>query len=304
MTIRNLEIFEEVCRCMNMSKAAQNLLISQSSVSQVVSSLEKEYNTILFERLNHTLYLTDSGKELLFLSHQVLKTIDQLENRMKDSAYKKKLKLGVSTTIGDCLIYPLLDDYENQYGSMPISVEMGNTKSMEKKLLTAKMDMAIIQRTSLSPFLRYIPFLEDRMAVVCWKDHPFNGKTISLEELKGENLVAREKGSGTQMLIDSIFTEHRLSLKKSWVCMGSDSVKKAVSNKAGIAVISRSLVTDELNRGLLGEIYINNQEFIRWFDLVYHKDKMQDEEFKRFLKFCESLDRENLEKLMGNGMKK
>lgn len=49
------------------------------------------------------------------------------------------------------------------------------------------------------------------MAVVCWKDHPFNGKTISLEELKGENLVAREKGSGTQMLIDSIFTEHRLS---------------------------------------------------------------------------------------------
>ena len=49
------------------------------------------------------------------------------------------------------------------------------------------------------------------MAVVCWKDHPFNGKMISLEELKGENLVAREKGSGTQMLIDSIFTEHRLS---------------------------------------------------------------------------------------------
>ena len=80
MTIRNLEIFEEVCRCMNMSKAAQNLLVSQSSVSQAIASLEKEYDTILFERLNHTLYLTDSGRELLFLSHQVLKTIDQLEN--------------------------------------------------------------------------------------------------------------------------------------------------------------------------------------------------------------------------------
>ena len=55
MTIRNLEIFEEVCRCMNMSKAAQNLLVSQSSVSQAIASLEKEYDTILFERLNHTL---------------------------------------------------------------------------------------------------------------------------------------------------------------------------------------------------------------------------------------------------------
>ena len=64
MTIRNLEIFAEVCRHMNMSKAAQTLLISQSSVSQAISSLEKEYNVLLFERLNHSLYLTKAGKDL------------------------------------------------------------------------------------------------------------------------------------------------------------------------------------------------------------------------------------------------
>jgi DNA-binding transcriptional LysR family regulator len=304
MTIRNLEIFEEVCRCMNMSKAAQNLCVSQSSVSQAVASLEKEYNTILFERLNHTLYLTDSGKELLFLSHQVLKTIDQLENRMKDSAYKKKLKLGVSTTICDCLIYSLLEDYEKQYGDINISVEMGNTKSMEKKLLTAKMDMAIIQRTSLSHFLKYIPFLEDRMAVVCRTDHPLCGKTVPLAQLKGENMVVREKGSGTQMLIDHIFTEHRIPMKKSWTCMGSDSVKKAVFHKVGIAVISRFLVAEELKQGMLGEIYISDQEFTRWFDLVYHKDKIQNGEFKSFLEFCRSLNRGKLEKLIEEGIQK
>ena len=288
MTIRNLEIFEEVCRCMNMSKAAQNLLVSQSSVSQAIASLEKEYDTILFERLNHTLYLTDSGRELLFLSHQVLKTIDQLENRMGNSEYKKKLKLGVSSTIGDCLIYPLLDAYEERYGNIPVAVEMGNTKSMEKKLLTAKMDLAIIQRTSLSPYLRYTPFLEDKMTVVCWKGHPLEGKSVLLKELNGETIVAREKGSGTQMLLDRIFTERRLSVKKSWICMGSASVKKAVSHKAGISVISRFLVADELKNGLLGEIHISDQEFIRWFDLVYHKDKIQDQTFRQFLSFCAS----------------
>ncbi len=301
MTIRNLEIFEEVCHCMNMSKAAQNLMVSQSSVSQAIASLEKEYNTILFERLNRSLYLTDSGKELLFLSHQVLKTIDQLENRMSDSAYKRKLKLGVSSTIGDCLIYPLLGTYEKQYGTARITVEMGNTKSIEKKLLTAKMDIAIIQRTSLSPFLRYIPFLEDHMSVICWKGHPLEEKSVPLEDLKGEKLVSREKGSGTQMLIDRIFTEHRLSLKKSWVCMGSDSVKKAVGHRAGIAVISRFLAAEEIKNGLLGEIHINNQEFTRWLDLVYHKDKIQDREFQHFLEFCTSLQSEDLRKLIENG---
>ena len=174
---------------------------------------------------------------------------------------------------------------------------------MEKKLLTAKMDMAIIQRTSLSPFLRYVPFLEDRMAVVCWKEHPLCGKTVTLEELKSENMVVREKGSGTQMLIDRIFTEHRLSMKKSWTCMGSDSVKKAVAHKVGIAVISRFLVAEELKQGTLGEIFISNQEFTRWFDLVYHKDKIQNREFKSFLNFCSSLDREKLEKLIEDDIK-
>ena len=143
MTIRNLEIFCEVCRSMNMSKAAQALLISQSSVSQAVAALEKEYRVTLFERLNHSLYLTDAGKDLLFLSHQVLKTIEQLDRRMSDSAYETKLRLGVSTTLGNCLIHPLLAAYRQNFPEGRISVEMANTKTLEKKLLTAKMDIAL-----------------------------------------------------------------------------------------------------------------------------------------------------------------
>ena len=63
MTIRYLEIFVEVCKYMNMSRAAQSLMISQSSVSQAVKALEKRYNVLLFERLNHNLYLTAAGEK-------------------------------------------------------------------------------------------------------------------------------------------------------------------------------------------------------------------------------------------------
>ena len=83
MTIRYLEIFVEVCKQMNMSKAAQSLMISQSSVSQAVAALEKEYGTILFERLNHSLYLTKAGEQMLYLSSQVLKSVSQMEKTMK-----------------------------------------------------------------------------------------------------------------------------------------------------------------------------------------------------------------------------
>ena len=71
MTIRNLEIFVEVCKHMNMSKTAQNMMISQSSVSQAIHSLENEYGIRLFERLNHSLFLTNAGKQMLYLSRSL-----------------------------------------------------------------------------------------------------------------------------------------------------------------------------------------------------------------------------------------
>ena len=200
MTIRNLEIFCEVCRSMNMSKAAQALLISQSSVSQAVAALEKEYQVTLFERLNHSLYLTDAGRDLLFLSHQVLKTIEQLDRRMSDSAYETKLRLGVSTTQGNCLIHPLLAAYRQSFPEGRISVEMANTKTLEKKLLTAKMDIALIQQAAHSSHLEYIPLLEDELIVICWSGHPLVGKTVDLAALSQEVMVTRKRAAAPACL--------------------------------------------------------------------------------------------------------
>lgn len=94
MTIRYLEIFVEVCKYMNMSRAAQSLMISQSSVSQAVKALEKEYNVLLFERLNHNLYLTAAGEKMLYLATQVLKSIGRLNSAMHNAP--------VSLNIGSC----------------------------------------------------------------------------------------------------------------------------------------------------------------------------------------------------------
>ena len=239
MTIRNLEIFAEVCRHMNMSKAAQTLLISQSSVSQAISSLEKEYNVLLFERLNHSLYLTKAGKDLLFLSQQVLNTIEQLEYRMTNTSHQTALNLGVCTTIGNSLIHPLLRTYRETYENSNIIVEMNNSKSLEKKLLTAKLDLAIMQKTKYSQYIKYIPFLEDELVIICWRDHPLAGKTINIRELKNEAFIAREKGSGTEIFLEQIFSDHNIALKKSWICNGIHSVIQAVYHKEGLAIISR-----------------------------------------------------------------
>ena len=298
MTIRNLEIFVEVCRQMNMSKAAQTMMISQSSVSQAISSLEKEYEVLLFERLNHCLYLTEAGRQMFYLSTQVLKSIESLDYKMKDASFQNTLNIGVCTTIASCLIHPLLAKHRSLHNTSRIHVEMNNSKSLEKRLLAAKLDLAIVQRTKPSPYLEYIPILDDELTVICWNEHPLAGKEVYLEELENEYFICREKGSGTELLLEKAFISHNLSLKAGWVCNSIDSACQAVMHQAGIAAVSHYLVREKVENHELNFIKIKDFRFTRQFDLAYHKDKIHEPHFEDFINTFMMLGKDGMEELI------
>lgn len=300
MSIRKLEIFIEVCRHLNMSKAAQSLFISQSSVSQAIASLEKDYNVCLFERLNHSLYLTDAGQDLLFLAQQVQRSLEQLDSRMRSKAGQNTLRLGACTTIGSCLIHPLLAAYRQKYPDADIIVEIGNSQNLEQKLLTAKLDLAIVQKSRFYRQLQYLPLLTDDLIVICWPGHPLAGQAVSLRQLQDEAFVAREQGSGTEALLEESFALSDLPLKTSWICSGTDAVKQAVMHHAGLAVISRFLVQRELAAGTLAAITLTERPLTRSFELAYHKDKLQDTCFRQFTAFCGSQSEAGLLRLIAS----
>lgn len=301
MTIRSLEIFAEVCRHMNMSKAAEALMISQSSVSQAVSSLENEYQVRLFERLNHSLYLTDAGRELLYLAAQVLKNLELLDGRMKDSSFHNQLCLGVCSTIGSCLIHPLLEYYRGVWQETSVTVEMGNSKNLEKKVLNAKLDLAIVQRTEPSPHLEYLPVLEDELIVICWNGHPMAGREAAFRDLRNERFIRREQGSGTEILLEQAFLHCGIPVKEGWICNSIAAVKEAVRHQEGIAVISKYTVKKDLELHTLSSITITDYPFKRQFDLIFHKDKTQDPCFLSFVDTCMQLGNEGMKKLILNG---
>lgn len=301
MTIRNLEIFAAVCTYMSMSKAAETLMVSQSSVSQAVSSLEKEFHVILFERLNHKLYLTDAGENMRYLTRQVLQSVDQLQKTMEDGTLTNKMRLGVSTTIGDCLVYPLTKAFAQTYPAS-FTVEISNSKSLEKKVLNARLDVVIIQSAKISPFLEYMPLLHDSMALVCAPSHSLAGQTVSVLDLAKEDFVVREKGSGTEILLEQTFANYNLHLQKPWRCNNPESVKQAVLQQAGIALLSRYLVQRELREGRLKEIYMQEPVWERDFVLAYHKDKRQDPCFQHFISFCQNLGNEGIKSLILNNI--
>ena len=281
MTVRYLEIFTEVCRQMSMSKAARALMISQSSVSQAVKALEQEYGVLLFERLNHTLYLTPAGEKLLYLATQVLKSIDKLNAAMLDAP--QTLNIGSCNTV---------------YPKVHVSAEISNTQTLTEKILNGRLDLAIIPETMRQEDFNYLPFFEDDIVVICHPAHPLAWQTVQLPALQQEVFVGREIGSATESLLKNIFDKHGFTLKIDCVCNSTASVKQAVRHKMGIAVISRYLVKRELAEHTLACINVSGNVFTRRFALIYHKDKLLTGEFTDFTAFCRQLGQQGLENLI------
>ncbi len=296
MTIRYLEIFVEVCKYMNMSRAAQSLMISQSSVSQAVKALEKEYNVLLFERLNHNLYLTDAGEKMLYLATQVLKSIGRLNSAMHNAPVS--LNIGSCNTVGASFLYPLLAEFKKLSPDIHISAEISNTQTLTEKILNSSLDLAIVPETVQQDSFEYLPFFDDDIVVICWPGHLLEGRTAALEEIAGEVFVGRENGSATDLLLKNVFAKNGLPLKINCVCNSAASVKLAVKNKMGIAFISRFLVKRELKEHKLGCINLCSKVFTRRFGIIYHKDKVLSKEFTSFTGFCRQLGQQGLETLL------
>lgn len=296
MTIRYLEIFVEVCNQMSMSKAAQKLYISPSSISQAISELENEYNTKLFERLSKKLYLTSHGKELLFHAKQLLYDLEQMNLKMRNLSYQGIVRIGASTTIGYKLIYPILEKFQNLYPSVKVQVEIGNSSHIEQKILSYDLDIAIIQMDSPCCELTYIDFLDDKLMLVCHPENPLAGQTVRINQLCSEPIIAREHGSRTQKMIQDVFDESHITPNITWVCKSIDSIKEAVKHNKGIALLSQYVIQDELKNGKIAKVNLKESNFIRKFYISYHKNKHLTEYINSFITLCRTIKEKNPEK--------
>ena len=294
MTFRDLEIFVEVCNQMSMSKAAQKLYISPSSISQAISELEKKYNTKLFERLSKKLYLTSHGNELLFHAKQLLYDLEQMNLKMRNLSYQGLIRIGVCTTIAYKLIYPILEEFQNLYPSVNIQVEIGNSYYIERKILSSDLDVAIIQMDSPCSQLTYVDFLDDILVFVCQSENPLAGQTIKIEKLSSEQIIAREHGSRTQKMLQDAFDKVHIIPNVEWICKSIDSVKEAIKHNKGIALLSQYVIQDELKNGEIAKINLKEYNFTRKFYISYHKNKHLTEYINSFIMLCNSIkEREN-----------
>lgn len=297
MTNRELQIFVAVAECGRMSDAAKQLFITQSSVSQAISSIEKEYDILLFERLSHSLYLTRAGKELLSYAQSMFSIRGDMEAFLRSKSEARGIRVGATITVGTCVISPILLRLNALVPSGYLEVHVENTHILEEMLVKNQIDIGLVEGRVTHPDLTVVNTIHDELVLICSPAHRFSGlASVSAADLENEPLIMREKGSGTRAQFEEQMAARKLKTVVRWSCCNSEAIKRAVIDGHGVSVISERLVRGEVAAGTLWACRVGDLKLDRYFSLVYHHKKYFTDTLKAFTRCCEEFAREESEK--------
>ena len=153
----------------------------------------------------------------------------------------------------------------------PTSISVSGLDSIVK-LLRNELDFAVIDNVKGLEALRTVPLGKEEMAVVCRSDHR-SGNSITLEELAGERLLLREKGSGTRDSIDTVFGAAGLTVSALLDSSSTYALLSCAREGLGVTILPRSLTAEALREGTLKELTVTDGAFFRRYYLAHHKNK-------------------------------
>jgi LysR family transcriptional regulator, transcriptional activator of the cysJI operon len=268
-----LRVFRAVARHLNFRIAAEELLLTQSAVTQQIKALESELDVPLFDRAGGRVALSVAGDALLPFAERLAELSAQAREAVAAATGGSagRLSLGASQTIGQYLLPKLIAGFLQQYPKVEISVIGGNTQTILEALVEHRVQLCLIEGPPMRRDVQLEPFMEDHMVCVVPAGHKWADAEISLEQLQGATLVARELGSGSRRIVEQALEKAGFEVKKLHLVMTFDSTEgllSAVEAGLGIAFVSRWAVRNHLALGTLKVARVRGLNLARMFSLA------------------------------------
>ncbi len=267
-TLHQLKVFEATARHGSFTRAAEELFITQPTVSSQIKQLTKVIGLPLFEQLGKRLYLTDAGQELLKTCQDIFERLENFEMKVADLKGTKQgqLRLGVITT-AKYFIPRILGSFCQQYPGIEVSLKVTNHQQIQRRMLENEDDLYIASNPPEGIDLSTQPFLDNPLVVIALKTHPLAGKKkISIHDLEGEPFIMREQGSGTRKAVQNLFDKHDISVHVRLELGSNEAIKQAIAGGLGISVLSQHTLISE---GIDSELTVLDVEHFpiqrRWY---------------------------------------
>jgi DNA-binding transcriptional LysR family regulator len=290
VTVTQLVAFITVVKRGSVTAAAEELVVTQPSVSAAVNALQRELGVVLMERSGRSLRPTPAGEAYVPYVTDVLGLLEQGARAAREAtdAARRTLRVGAVTTAGEYLIAPLLRTFRDAHPELEITLHVGNRENVFGLLLAHDLDLAITGRPPEELALHARAFAQNEFVLITAPSDPLAKlKSVGVEELAGRSWLLREPGSGTRNMCEEYLAAHALNPRI--LTLGSNgAIKQASAMGLGVALQSRIAVELELELGVLATLSVRGGLPTRAWHAVHPAVGPQRSEARAFEEFLDS----------------
>jgi DNA-binding transcriptional LysR family regulator len=286
MQIESLKVFCDLTETESFTKAAQINSVTQSAVSQQISSLERQFKSLLIERSKKKFRLTREGQVLYDFSKQIIQTYDALHSKLQE------IKDIISGTIRVATIYsiglhdlpPYIKKFMKDYPTVNIHVEYRRANQVYDDVLGNVVDLGLVAYPQRDLKLEVISLRKDPLVLICHPQHAFAKlKTTKLKTISGQKFIGFEPDIPTRKALDKILRENNVEVHTVMEFDNIETVKRAVEIDAGISIVPLSTISQEINKQTLAAVQFDDGDFFRPLAAIYKKNKVLSPAMKQFL---------------------
>lgn len=286
-SFRQLEVFLATARSENLSRAAEQLAMSQSAASGALKDLEQQFDIRLFDRAGKRLKLNELGRALQPRAEALLEQAAALERGFARHEDLGRLKIGATLTIGNSIAVEMLARFLAQYPEARVELEVANTARIAAAVAAFELDLGLIEGELVSPDLTVTPWREDELVVFCAPEHPLAAVgSLDDDHLRSASWILREPGSGTRQTFDRAMRGLLGDLHVRLELHHTDGIQRAVSAGLGIGCLSRLTVEEAFASGRLLPLNVPGRDLRRRFSLILHRQKYQSAGIRHWIDLC------------------
>ena len=276
MDVRDLQVFLSVAKHLNYTRAAEEVNLSQPSVSVRMRQLERDLGSKLFEQLGKKVALTEAGELLIPYATRVIAILEDVRHAVGElnGLERGSLRIGASTTPGMYLVPQTIAHFKQRYPRVEVHLAVKDTRQIEEGVIQNEFDFGFVGGHLAGDEVDVIPWLTDQIVLVTTPKHRLaQKKLVKPQELQKENFIIREPGSATRAAILTHLQKRDVEMNTIMEMENPESVKKAVQSGLGIAFISKFAVETELKAKTLVNVHVRGLDIQRELKIVFRKDK-------------------------------
>jgi len=284
-TLHQLEIFKKVSDLKSVTKASEELFLTQPAVSIQLKKFQEQFSIPLFEIIGRRLFITEFGEEIALAAEKILEEVQSIN--YKSLTYQNqvagKLKIAIVSTAKYVMPY-LLSEFMSENVGVDLTMDVTNKATVIKSLEDNEVDFAMVSTIPKKLAIERVELMKNKLFLIGGKQHPSFTENITGKQFEESSLIFREKGSATRLAMENYISKEKLITSKKMELTSNEAVKQAVIAGLGISVMPLIGIKTSLFSSELQIIPAKGLPIETTWNLIWLKSKNLSNVAKAFIK--------------------